>query len=858
MAAVEGDGAPVVGSPLLLLQNDNSDVENDEKKQLITTPPKPSPSNWPSVAQVATLQEKGSDDITFNLITPKPSSSKDSWPSMAQLDTLQEKEKGPPANKNDEITFLIEVVKATIPKRRGRKGYSDAASSSSKRGMHCTASWIGPINPSGRKRRERMIHRTNTLKIINTKAGGTSDTNKDVEVDCTENIFTVDDASLFLFKTTMKQLVNASINSSISSQTNTSGNDDDVKGTFNSGGLRFDIFEKPLDMMSTVLAGNITDKEANAITREISSGSSYRLVGSVFLSPHEILSKCDEQRFECSLMENWRKIQQQQHKRSSSSDSMTTKSMQPVGGNLALRIRLASEFDVAFLKSLAENKTKNGMNSALQTTSLQSAGNTALQPAKLITEVDENLLTAQSSMKALGNISPIAQESIRYAFSKNVEKRILVKPYPDPERPKETTWFTEEGLHNECFKPSTDWIQAGQAGSTSLGTVYLEVLECRGLPNTDAGGSIGNLTDAFVSIVYGDIMVQTEVIDDSCSPMWMPWASRAFVFQMGHPSTAIYIGVADYDLGPLEHECIGRLAIHLGKFYPGTLYTLTYNLHESSNLTEKGEDMGTITVRLRIELPDEKKYLMKGRDAPVRSFVNSQTFKSHRVAKYCIDGPHDEEVFEMRLFRSHINEIMTQKRYMSYAISDAMRSLIYWRGQVKFGNVWLPLHSAIVFYFSIHVVEKPHLLPSFILFGCAWIMIANMLQSVSHPNPWHRGHSFAHYLNTLTHGHAKKHIQINPLQGFKEASKLESKWKQRLADEDADYAKQLLLDAELKTISDDAVIRTKAKANGALNGALVDPISAMAGTTLLPYQQRLSGYCNTIRYIRNVSESTTL
>jgi hypothetical protein len=58
------------------------------------------------------------------------------------------------------------------------------------------------------------------------------------------------------------------------------------------------------------------------------------------------------------------------------------------------------------------------------------------------------------------------------------------------------------------------------------------------------------------------------------------------------------------------------------------------------------------------------------------------------------------------------------------------------------------------------------------------------------------------------------------------------------------------LDAKIKTISDDAIIRTKTKAKA--NAALVDPISAVAGARLLPYQQRLAGYCNRIRYIRSV------
>ncbi|KAL7537886.1 hypothetical protein ACHAXR_011720, partial [Thalassiosira sp. AJA248-18] len=333
----------------------------------------------------------------------------------------------------------------------------------------------------------------------------------------------------------MKQLVNASLNS-LSSQT--ASTDDDVNtGVHNNGGLRFDIFEKPLDIFnsvySTVLSDNISEKEANASTRESSSFTSYRLVGSVFLTPQDILSKCDEQRFECDLMGNWRKILQQQQV-SNTFQRLSTKKIN--GGRLALRVRLASEFDVTFMKTLAENETStNGVNVALQTTLIQSAGNRKLKPAQLITEVDENLLAAEISMKAISNITPVAQESMRYLFSNDTEKRIFVKPYPDPARPEETTWFTEDGLHDECYKPSTNWIQAGQAGRGSLGKVYLEVLECRGLPNTDVGP--GNKTDAFISILYGDVMAQTEVIDDVCSPMFMPWTSRAFVFQMTHPST---------------------------------------------------------------------------------------------------------------------------------------------------------------------------------------------------------------------------------------------------------------------------------------------------------------------------------
>ena len=55
-----------------------------------------------------------------------------------------------------------------------------------------------------------------------------------------------------------------------------------------------------------------------------------------------------------------------------------------------------------------------------------------------------------------------------------------------------------------------------------LGEVYLEVLECRGLPNTDDWGSFGNKMHAFILMVYGDVMVHMEVRQflslDDCLP----------------------------------------------------------------------------------------------------------------------------------------------------------------------------------------------------------------------------------------------------------------------------------------------------------------------------------------------------
>jgi hypothetical protein len=69
----------------------------------------------------------------------------------------------------NEITFLIEVAKATIPKTKQRKGWVNNlprnVTNNKDFGIHCTATWVGPVNPSGRRRREWPLHRTMTLGV---------------------------------------------------------------------------------------------------------------------------------------------------------------------------------------------------------------------------------------------------------------------------------------------------------------------------------------------------------------------------------------------------------------------------------------------------------------------------------------------------------------------------------------------------------------------------------------------------------------------------------------------------------------------------------------------------------------------
>lgn len=219
----------------------------------------------------------------------------------------------------------------------------------------------------------------------------------------------------------------------------------------------------------------------------------------------------------------------------------------------------------------------------------------------LITETSEAEIAQSGFVNALSSV-----------FSRNImtdktgAKKFRVKPGPDPDRQKDTEFLTSHDLKIETRLPSKKWIDAG---SGTLGKLYVEVLSCHGLPNVDLGEAVGDVTDPFCAVVYEDCCCMTDVIDDELSPHWLPWTKRAFAFNMMHPASTLYLGVFDYDLGMGDHDAIGRVAVNVCNLQRDTVHTLKYNLHPSSNVTARTAN-GSIVIRLRIEWFDERKALL--------------------------------------------------------------------------------------------------------------------------------------------------------------------------------------------------------------------------------------------------------
>jgi hypothetical protein len=522
-------------------------------------------------------------------------------------------------------------------------------------------------------------------------------------------------------------------------------------------------------------------------------------------------------------------------------------------GTLTVRFRIAIPSDERFLSLLQKQpellKQKSTM--AIQSTTVDtnhssksanttSSSNTNSEEhavSLLVTETNETKVAGESFMNVLSS----AFTSKKKVDKKSGDTMVLVKPFPDPNNSKDTTYLSSQEIKNRTMLPSHEWIEAG---SGKIGKVYLEILSCQDLPNVDVGEAMGNYTDSFISAVFEDAMVQTNVIDDELSPYWLPWTRRAFIFKMMHPASTLYLAAFDFDLGISKHEPLGRVAVNISNLQPSTVYTLTYKLYPSANVTDR-TSAGSITIRLRIEYANEREALLAALRPRPTFHINVRKEKSLKVLRYTCFGEYgddNEHSFDLTVTRSYVNEIFEYKRNIGYCIGDAARSLVFWRPQIRVVKMYLPLHSFVFFCCATTLVERPYLAPSFFLLSVAWIMIASHTLRMQHPSPWQRCQPLWYYFSILKTGKSPRLIRsIKSNQGAKEAEKYERDWEKRLQ-RDADLAaKQYEMQQEIATIGDEA-IHTKVPM-----GIPLDMIAR-----LTRYQGIVGRLCKKMRLVKSI------
>eukprot|EP00587_Corethron_hystrix_P002452 CAMPEP_0113307344 /NCGR_PEP_ID=MMETSP0010_2-20120614/6228_1 /TAXON_ID=216773 ORGANISM="Corethron hystrix, Strain 308" /NCGR_SAMPLE_ID=MMETSP0010_2 /ASSEMBLY_ACC=CAM_ASM_000155 /LENGTH=610 /DNA_ID=CAMNT_0000162183 /DNA_START=312 /DNA_END=2141 /DNA_ORIENTATION=- /assembly_acc=CAM_ASM_000155 len=474
-------------------------------------------------------------------------------------------------------------------------------------------------------------------------------------------------------------------------------------------------------------------------------------------------------------------------------------------GTLSLRFRIATKSDIEFVNTL-NNKEKPKYKRKKESKHLlflEGANARSIPDSKMnsklatLTTEQDNICSCEGTF--LKAIASLVRTKTLVDLNTG-QTKIKVKPNPDPNRIDTTTFMTGYEIKNETRQPSHCWYEAG-SGNENIGKVYVEVLSCHDLPNMDIGGQFGNLTDAFVTAVCENGVMQTSVIDDDLSPHWMPWTKRAFFFNIDHIASILYLAAFNYNGTPLfMHDPIGRVAVNLSNFKPGTVYTLKYNLYNSANVTERIKK-GAITIRLRIEFDDLNAALTTTLHSQPKRYINVKNDKSFKVVRYTCFGEYDSDAgFDATIMLSYLNEIIEYKNMVSYKVGDAIKSLIFWRGQVEVSFMMLPLHSLFFFCACAIVVEQPYMFPSLLLLSIPWILLAMNMIKLQHPSPWKRCSNFWTYPQTI-----KDNISIDAYEGWEVNQAHEEREKRWLEEKSKDKEKIIKKMERLEELGNEAI-----------------------------------------------------
>jgi len=400
-------------------------------------------------------------------------------------------------------------------------------------------------------------------------------------------------------------------------------------------------------------------------------------------------------------------------------------------------------------------------------------------------------------------VRPPSGTLLKFQQKKGKSGRVLyrTKPFPDPARPEQTAWMTKEQIVAESNRPSTHWVESG---SGNLGKLYVELLGCDGLPNMDImTANVFDSTDAFACLIYEDGLVNTDVIGDCLSPRWMPWCRRAFVFNIGHPSSNLLIGVFDYNpemspsqmvsrvvTGNSNHDPIGRVQVQISNFAADTVYTLSYPLFPGGLEDQRQESMGKLWIRIRKEWSAPRSSIVgaSARLMPSPAKVSIPRFADYEVARYTAEGPYDDTGFDLAMFARYIKELQLHRARGFASFKRAALLVILWRGhypvRIFRKDMLLPLHSITAFVWANIVAWDYNRILSFFLFSIGWILLAFNELVRSNPSPWDQKRGYWHLWWVVLTG-ANLAVRIDPYQdiddvnAYQEQEEQQKRWLQR-------------------------------------------------------------------------------
>jgi len=162
-------------------------------------------------------------------------------------------------------------------------------------------------------------------------------------------------------------------------------------------------------------------------------------------------------------------------------------------GKLSIQIREATSDDIKFLK----DRKEHFHDVALKENNLH--------PPSLFDSPSTNKIHYKANLKHVKQ-------------NKKGSKQYRISPYPDPMRLRETSWMTKDEIETESLKPSQSWVQVG---SGSLGHLFVEIIGCDNLKEYTNLLDMDKI-DPFVTLVYEDTHVCSEVVYNCGNPRFMP------------------------------------------------------------------------------------------------------------------------------------------------------------------------------------------------------------------------------------------------------------------------------------------------------------------------------------------------
>lgn len=226
------------------------------------------------------------------------------------------------------------------------------------------------------------------------------------------------------------------------------------------------------------------------------------------------------------------------------------------------------------------------------------------------------------------------------------------------------------------------------------------------------------------------------------------WSRRAFAFNVAHPSSQLLIGVFGYYInrtGLGSHDAIGRISVDVTNLHPDTEYLLTYNLY-ASHLDSNRSPRGKLTIRLRFEYDDFKKYALGTLALPPVNYINVSKNDQFLAAYFVCNGKENVNRYSMEDLTAYHAELKSLVGTRYYII-QAFLTVVFWRGhkdiKVSGRTIKLPLHSVVAFVMGTTLIENFNLYPSYCLFSIAWLLAGTNELRQRNPSPWHRSMTIA-------------------------------------------------------------------------------------------------------------------